>query len=82
MYTRHISHILSQSIPSIDQWIPYFSIDSRDIQKGSLFFALEGAKVSGTNFLKQVAEKGGIAAIVPKSYIGDSYGLHLSLIHI
>lgn len=77
MYTSHIARILSQPIPYNQQWISHFSIDSRDIQKGSLFFALEGSKVSGTNFLKQVAEKGGIAAIVPKSYIGDSYGLHL-----
>lgn len=77
MYTSHIAYILSQSIPSIDQWISYFSIDSRDIQKGSLFFALEGAKVSGTNFLNQAAEKGGIAAIVPKNYRGSSHGLQL-----
>lgn len=75
----HLSYMarLLQSVATTNEWISHFSIDSRDIQKGSLFFALEGAKVNGTSFLKQVAEKGGIAAIVPKNYRGDSHGLQL-----
>lgn len=77
MYTSQIAYTLSEPTPPIPPWIPHFSIDSRDIQKGSLFFALEGTKVSGTNFLQQVAQKGGIAAVVPKTYQGDSYGLQL-----
>lgn len=77
MYLSSVAHFLLQIFSSTNRWVSHFSIDSRDIQKGSLFFALEGAKVSGTNFLKQVAQKGGIAAVVPKSYTGDSYGLDL-----
>lgn len=77
MHIKDIAHILVQPLPLLNRCITHYSIDSRDIQKGSLFFALEGNTVNGTCFLHEVAKKGGIAAIVPKNYRGDSYGLHL-----
>lgn len=77
MHISDIAHILAQPMPAIDRWITHYSIDSRDIQRDGLFFALEGNKASGTAFLSGAAEKGGIAAIVPKTYKGDTYGLHL-----
>lgn len=77
MHTSDIADILMQPMPLVDQYITHYSIDSRDIEWGSLFFALEGNRVSGTAFLREVSEKGGISAIVPKNYRGDSYGLHL-----
>lgn len=77
MYTRSIARFLLQPMPLLNRWISHFSIDSREIKKGSLFFALEGNRVSGTSFLSEVAQKGGVAAIVPKTYQGASYGLHL-----
>ncbi|MCB1106599.1 MAG: UDP-N-acetylmuramoyl-tripeptide--D-alanyl-D-alanine ligase [Chlamydiia bacterium] len=51
--------------------------DSREVKQGSLFFALEGEKVDGHLFLKEVAEKGGIGAVVSASYNGESHGLQL-----
>ncbi|MGL4348022.1 MAG: UDP-N-acetylmuramoyl-tripeptide--D-alanyl-D-alanine ligase [Chlamydiales bacterium] len=77
MHISDIAQILLQPMLITDKKIHHFSIDSRDIEKGSLFFALEGDKVSGTCFLSEVAKKGGTIAVVPKYYRGDSYGLHL-----
>lgn len=77
MYTSSIAYLLRQPIPLVDRWIYYFSIDSRDIEKNTLFFALQGNRVQGTAFLREVFQKGAIAAVVPKTYQGASYGLHL-----
>lgn len=77
MYTSYIAYLLTQPVPLVDRWINHFSIDSRDIKKGTLFFALKGNRVRGIDFLSQVSQKGGIAAVVPKTYRGASYGLHL-----
>jgi UDP-N-acetylmuramoyl-tripeptide--D-alanyl-D-alanine ligase len=54
-----------------------YQIDSRLIQPGNLFFALKGERVDGHNFLAQVAEQGGVAAVVSNTYAGESYGLVL-----
>ena len=53
------------------------AIDSREIQRGQLFFALKGARVDGCQFLADVARKGGALAVVPIDYCGNSYGLEL-----
>jgi len=51
--------------------------DSRKIEKGDLFFALKGEKTDGHIFLRDVAEKGAVAAVVSKDYVGESFGLPL-----
>ncbi len=57
--------------------ISHYAIDSRQCRKGSCFFALEGAKSRGVDFLLQVSENGGVAAVVPAGYKGPDYGLVL-----
>lgn len=52
-------------------------IDSRCVSLGSLFFALKGAKCDGHDFLQQVKEKGGSAAVVSEAYRGPDHGLAL-----
>ncbi len=54
-----------------------FALDSRNCKEGSLFFAFDGTKVDGVDFLQDVAKKGVVAAIVPSYYSGDSYGMLL-----
>lgn len=54
-----------------------YAIDSRLVEKGDIFFALKGKKFDGHAFLKDVAERGAIAAVVEKSYGGDNFGLQL-----
>lgn len=53
------------------------SVDSRRTVAGQLFFALPGACVDGHEFLKEVASKGAVGAVVSKSYQGPDYGLTL-----
>jgi UDP-N-acetylmuramoyl-tripeptide--D-alanyl-D-alanine ligase len=45
-----------------------FQIDSRLIQKNSLFFAIKGKKVDPHNFLKEVISKKAIGAVISKSF--------------
>lgn len=66
-----------QSDCLVDKSISGFSVDSRSVKKGDLFFALSGARVDGHLFLKEVAEKGAVGAIVNKSYQGPDYNLFL-----
>ena len=57
--------------------VSHFAFDSRDIKRGSLFFALKGYQHDGHTFLKEVAQKGGVGAVVSRSYVGPDYGLIL-----
>lgn len=52
-------------------------IDSREVQKGDLFFAITGKKVDGHQFLQEVAQKGAVGAVVSSAYQGEAYGLPL-----
>ena len=66
---------------SLDQrLVQGFSIDSRKVAPGNLFFALPGKKNDGTSFLQEVAKRGAVGAIVSNTYTGPNYGL--SLLHV
>jgi UDP-N-acetylmuramoyl-tripeptide--D-alanyl-D-alanine ligase len=54
-----------------------YQIDSRRIEPGDLFFALKGERTDGHSFLKDVAARGGIAAVVSSEYRGPDEGLVL-----
>lgn len=54
-----------------------YEIDSRQVKKGDLFFALKGEKFDGHSFLKEVAEKGVVAAVVEERYTGPTFGMKL-----
>ncbi len=43
-----------------------YSIDSRTIQPGELFFAVKGERMDGHDFVQQALEKGAVAAVVRK----------------
>jgi UDP-N-acetylmuramoyl-tripeptide--D-alanyl-D-alanine ligase len=57
--------------------IASFAIDSREVEKGGLFFALRGEKVDGHGYLQEVASRGAFAAVVSKGYQGPDHGLNL-----
>ncbi len=63
--------------PCKDTPIKGFAIDSREIEEGFLFFALRGQKFDGHDFLQEVGKKGAVAAIVDKTYKGETGGLIL-----
>ena len=53
------------------------SINSKNVEKGDLFFALLGERVDGHDFLSQAAERGAYGAVVSKKYAGENFGLDL-----
>lgn len=73
---KEVARLLGKSIAS-EEVITGYAIDSRAVMPGNLFFALSGKKVDGCQFLKDVAEKGAIASIVPQNYQGENFGLIL-----
>ncbi len=54
-----------------------FVVDSRSVGKGDIFFALEGKKFDGHNFLREAASKGAVAAFVSESFQKKIEGLSL-----
>ncbi len=46
-----------------------YSIDSRTIQPGELFFAVKGERMDGHDFVRQALEKGAVAAVVRKDQL-------------
>ncbi len=54
---------------SIDAALQGFEVDSRNIQKGYVFFALKGKKVDGHDFIREAAARGAICAFVSEDYL-------------
>src|SRR6266480_5949998 len=46
-----------------------YSIDSRTIRPGELFFAVKGEKMDGHDFVSQALEKGAVAAVVAREQL-------------
>jgi UDP-N-acetylmuramoyl-tripeptide--D-alanyl-D-alanine ligase len=46
-----------------------YSIDSRTIQPGELFFAVKGERMDGHDFVTQALEKGAVAAVIREDHL-------------
>ena len=59
---------LIKSLPKNYRKIPIdgISINSKNIKKKYIFFAIEGKKISGTKFIKKAIDKGASAIITEK----------------
>ena len=53
-----------------------YSIDSRTIQKGELFFAVKGERLDGHDFVAAALKKGAVAAVVRKDVPKDQFELY------
>src|SRR5947207_1675862 len=51
-----------------DQVVSGYSIDSRTIQPGELFFAVRGERLDGHDFVQAALEKGAAAAVIARTY--------------
>ncbi len=71
-FTNHLKIPVKQ-----EKIITGVEFDSRKVQPGNLFFALKGKQVDGHSFLKEVAAKGALGAVVSSSYSGEDFGLLL-----
>ena len=74
-YLGEIGKVLGVSVEEAE--VEGFVCDSKQVKKGSLFFALRGKKFDGHKFLSEVALKGGVAAVVDNDYKGGTFGLKL-----
>ncbi len=63
---QEIGSLLGTVLPSIP--IKGFAVDSRLVKPGFVFFALQGAKVDGHDFIEEAFSKGAICAVVSSSY--------------
>jgi UDP-N-acetylmuramoyl-tripeptide--D-alanyl-D-alanine ligase len=55
-----------------------YSIDSRTVQPGELFFAVKGERLDGHDFVEQALGRGAIAAVVRKDQLARYAGLSSS----
>lgn len=76
MSLKEVAGILGKSLNREGE-VCNFQVDSRLCSEGSLYFALEGAKNNGHDFLREVSLKGGVGAVVKGSYQGEDFGLEL-----
>jgi UDP-N-acetylmuramoyl-tripeptide--D-alanyl-D-alanine ligase len=51
-----------------------YSIDSRTVGPGQLFFAVKGERLDGHDYVEQALEKGAVAAVVRKDQLGGYRG--------
>jgi len=58
-----------------------YSIDSRTTVSGKLFFAVQGERLDGHDFVEQALEKGAVAAVVRKDQM-DRYPKHTPLLAV
>ncbi|MGA7648079.1 MAG: Mur ligase domain-containing protein, partial [Terriglobales bacterium] len=52
-----------------------YSIDSRTVQPGELFFAVKGQHFDGHDFVEQALSRGALAAVVRKDQLARYSGL-------
>src|SRR5262249_37416119 len=55
-----------------------YSIDSRTIRSGDLFFAVRGERMDGHDFVAQALEKGAVGAVVTKEWLSSPAGQALT----
>jgi UDP-N-acetylmuramoyl-tripeptide--D-alanyl-D-alanine ligase len=76
MNLREVSQAIGGTVlaGSLDREIKGFSIDSRTLGPGDLFFALPGERVDGHRYVKQALAQGAVAAVVSDPNISQEEG--------
>lgn len=70
--TVEIASILNSRWEGAPRLAGGYSIDSRSLQPGDLFFAIQGPHHDGHNFVGQVFARGAAAAVVQESYLSQA----------
>src|SRR5579875_1442034 len=65
---NEIAAILGSQWRGPDGSVSSYSIDSRSLEAGALFFAIRGPRHDGHDFIEHVMGKGGKAAVVSNDY--------------
>jgi len=69
MALANVSKILNGQLSGHNVEFTTVSIDTRKIQKGDLYIAIQGASFDGHDFIDQAAKSGAVAAIVHKNVV-------------
>jgi len=78
-----VAATLGSSSQSSEQRVRGYSIDSRTVTPGQLFFAIRGPRFDGHKFVAQALERGAVGAVVNETYWQESpEGLRPSLIPV
>ena len=72
-----IAHLLNCEGSFPCDFVNGYFTDSRLTKPGGVFFALKGEREDGHAFLKEIASKGALGAVVSKEYEGEIEGLYL-----
>jgi len=67
---RQVAEVLGSPVRS-EARVTGYSVDSRTIQPGDLFFALSGPNHSGNDFVEEVLRKGAVAAVATRPFPGQ-----------
>lgn len=65
-----VSNILHHATLLPNAQIPGYCVDSRNLKRGELFFALKGERIDGHDYLFEAEQKGAAAAVVSCKYMG------------
>jgi UDP-N-acetylmuramoyl-tripeptide--D-alanyl-D-alanine ligase len=63
-----VAEILGSSCPACDGVARGYSIDSRTLESGQLFFAIRGQRLDAHEFVPEVLERGAAGAVVEKEF--------------
>ncbi len=66
---NQVAEVLGSGIRA-EALVSGYSVDSRTLQPGDLFFALSGPNHSGNDFVEDVLRKGAVAAVATRSFAG------------
>jgi UDP-N-acetylmuramoyl-tripeptide--D-alanyl-D-alanine ligase len=81
--TGEIATILDSSTARRENTVKSYSIDSRAIAPGSLFFAIRGPRFDGHDFVAQAFDLGAVAAVVERGFFdGASPAVRRALIPV
>lgn len=67
-----VAALLGVSCEEPERVVRGYSIDSRSIQPGQLFFALRGPRFDGNQFVGQALERGAVGAVVDQAFFGQA----------
>src|SRR5438132_11638299 len=63
-----VASLLGASCEAPGRLVSGYSIDSRSIASGSLFFAIRGRRFDGHQFVSQAPERGAVGAVVEQAF--------------
>ncbi len=72
LYLSEIAAILGADTKALNRRVTSYSIDSRTVGPGALFFAIRGPRFDGHDFVAQVLEHGASGAVVSRGFAAQA----------